>query len=112
MEPNIETKIVNLTPHPVRFMINGKNLVIYSSGKARCNLNIEHVGMINDFIPVRHKTSIRVVGLHPPKPNTIYIVSYLLASHVPERNDLYIVDDLVEQQGVTVGCRGLSQYTE
>jgi len=44
-----------------------------------------------------------------PRPDTIYVVSALVAQAVPERQDVFIVDDAVrDDQGRIIGARALA----
>ena len=55
-----------------------------------------------------NRYSIDVYDLPSPQPDTIYIVSRLVAE-ATRREDLYIVDDAVrDENGRIIGCRALA----
>jgi len=50
-----------------------------------------------------------VFDLPDPQPDTIFVVSALVAQAVPERQDVFIVDDAVrDDQGRIIGARALA----
>jgi len=50
-----------------------------------------------------------VTGLPDPQPDTIFVVSALVAQAVPDRQDVFITDDAVrDDQGRLIGCRALA----
>lgn len=106
------TKIVNLTPHAITFYAPDGQTVIQtvpSSGIARAAQTREVMGDING-IPVSKTAYGAVDGLPAPEPGTIYVVSVLTAQAATDRDDLYIVDDLVrDASGAIMGCKALAQ---
>lgn len=107
-----DVAIINLTPHAVTFYAaDGETIVntVPSSGVARAEQSRESMGDING-IPVSKTGYGKVEGLPKPAENTIYIVSVLTAQAAKERNDLYIVDDIVrDTSGQILGCKALAQ---
>lgn len=111
-------EIVNLTPHTLSFMVKTSDgseltLVIPPSGTiARCAVVREQVGTVivdGVSIPINHTRFGVVEGLPDPEPDTVYVVSALVAQAVSERKDVYIVDDAVrDEQGRIVGARALA----
>lgn len=66
------------------------------------------IGEING-IPVNKSRFGEVENLLEPQEGTIYIVSYLTAQAVSEREDVFITDDAVrDEQGRIIGYRALA----
>jgi len=109
-------KIVNLTPHELNLMPQGPDgpvVTIPPSGQvARCTTSRVQVGTITMdgiAIPVNRTQFGAVTGLPDPQPDTIFIVSSLVAQAVPDRQDVFIVDDTVrDDQGRIIGARALA----
>jgi hypothetical protein len=60
-------------------------------------------------VPVNQTRFGEVFGLPEPQPDTIYVVSALVAQAVPDRSDVFVVDDTVrDEQGRIIGCRALA----
>lgn len=102
--------IVNLTPHSVTFVLDSGNVVIPASGAiARLSTQIETVGEVNG-IPVTRIVFGPVEGLPESKPDTVYIVSSLVAQQVPERDDVFIPSESVrDAEGRIIGCKSLGR---
>jgi len=109
-------KIVNLTPHALKLMPAGPTgpvVTVSPSGQvARCatsRVQVDAVTADGIVIPVNRTQFGEVTGLPDPQPGTIYIVSALVAQAVPEREDVFVVDDTVrDDQGRIIGCRALA----
>lgn len=106
-----KTTLVNLTPHSIVFVDDAGNtvLTVEPSGQiARCSVTREKIGDING-IPVNKSRFGKVENLPEPQEGTIFIVSALTAQAVPDRPDVFIVDDAVrDEQGRIIGCRALA----
>jgi len=112
--------IVNLTPHPLNLMPEGPDgpvVTIPPSGQvARCAVNrvqvdIELLTITVDgiAIPVNQTRFGEVTGLPDPQPDTIFVVSAVVAQAVPNRPDVFIVDDAIrDEQGRIIGARALA----
>jgi hypothetical protein len=92
---------------------DGPMVTIPPSGLvARCAVHRVQVGTVtvDDItIPVNRTQFGAVTGLPDPQPDTIYIVSSLVAQAVPDRQDVFIVDDAVrDDQGRIIGARALA----
>lgn len=102
--------IVNCTPHAINIMDSeGKEiLTLEPSGICpRCSVERKKVGDING-IPINKSVFGDVYDLPSPQPDTIYIVSRVVAE-AARREDLYIVDDAVrDENGRIIGCRALA----
>lgn len=107
-------KIVNLTPHTINFVGQDNAIVasIPSSGVARAAQRREIVDTImadGITLPVARCMYGDVQGLPAPQADTIYIVSAITAQAVPERQDVFIVDDSVrDENGRIIGVRGIA----
>ena len=108
--------IVNLTPHALNLMPQGPDgpvVTIPPSGQvARCAVNRVQVDTVTVnwiTVPVNRTQFGAVTDLPDPQPDTIYIVSAVVAQAVPERQDVFIVDDTVrDEQGRIIGARALA----
>ena len=102
--------IMNCTPHAINIIDSeGKEiLTLEPSGICpRCSVERKKVGDING-IPINKSVFGDVYDLPSPQPDTIYIVSRLVAE-ATRREDLYIVDDAVrDENGRIIGCRALA----
>jgi len=109
-------KVVNLTPHALNLMPAGPTgpvVTIPPSGQvARCatsRVQVNTVTVDDITIPVNRTQFGAVTSLPDPQPDTIYIVSAVVAQAVPDRTDVFIVDDAVrDEQGRIIGCRALA----
>jgi hypothetical protein len=105
--------IVNLTPHALNLMPEGPVITIPPSGLvARCavdRVQVDTVAVDGITVPVNETRFGEVSDLPDPQPDTIYVVSALTAQAVPERQDVFIVDDVVrDDQGRIIGARALA----
>ena len=107
--------IIHLTPHDVNVVGNDNSVVITipaSGNVARCSQTIDIVGSITlgpVAIPVSSSSYGEVVDLPAPQDNTYYIVSRLVMSACPARQDLLVPNDLVrDEAGRVIGCRSLA----
>lgn len=104
-------KIMNLTPHKVSFVNEGKEvLAIEPSGLvARVSTETVVTGCING-IPVTTTKFGDVVGLPEENEDTIYLVSSLVAQRCKERHDVFIPNEPVrDENGVITGCKSLGK---
>lgn len=109
------TQIVNLTPHAVNIVDNSDSVVttIPASGNvARCSQTIDIVGALtldSVVIPISASSYGEVVDLPAPQVGVYYIVSRLVMSACPARQDLLVPNDLVRNDaGQVIGCRSLA----
>lgn len=108
--------IVNLTPHALNLMSEGPDgpvVTIPPSGiVARCDTSRVQAGTVTVdgiTIPVNQTRFGMVSNLPDPQPDTIFVVSALVAQAVPDRQDVVIPDDAVrDDQGRIIGCRALA----
>jgi hypothetical protein len=112
-------RIVNLTPHALNLMPEGPDgptVTIPPSGQvARCavdRVQVDTVAVDGIAVPVNQTRFGEVSDLPDPQfvgPDTIFVVSALVAQAVPERQDVFIVDDAVrDDQGRIIGARALA----
>ena len=109
-------QIINLTPHELNLMPAGPTgpvVTIPPSGQvARCatyRVQADTVTVDGISVPVNQTRFGEVDNLPEPQPDTIYIVSALTAQAVPERSDVFVVDDAVrDDQGRIIGARALA----
>ena len=103
-------RIVNLTPHEINFILEGKTMNIPSSGVARCEMSSKKIGRVGN-LDVYKNVYGNVSGLPEEKADTIYIVSALVAQAVKGlRSDCYVVNDTVrDESGRIIGCRSLAK---
>lgn len=103
-------RFVNLTPHDVRIVGVRylDHITIPASGKvARVASTSTLVGEY-EGIPMMRSTLGEVEGLPAPRDGVIYVVSALVRSAVPHREDVASPGDLVrDERGNVIGCRGL-----
>ena len=108
--------IVNLTPHALNLMPAGPDgpvVTIPPSGQvARCaayRMQVDTVTVDGITVPVNQTHFGSVFDLPDPQPDTIYVVSAMVAQAVPGRRDVYIVDNAVrDDQGRIIGARALA----
>lgn len=112
---NTTTQIINLTPHAVNIVDNSDSVAITipaSGNVARCSQTIDIIGNItlnSVDIPISSSSYGEVVDLPAPQDNTYYIVSRLVMSACPARQDLLVPNDLVrDEAGRVIGCRSLA----
>lgn len=106
------TTIKNLTPHAITFVSeNGEPiLVIETSGTvARVSVKTETIGEFAG-IPMTKSVYSDVVDLPDPQPDTVYVVSSLVAQRCTDRNDVFIPNESVrDEQGRIIGCKSLGR---
>lgn len=101
---------VSLLPHDITIVLaSGEQMTIEPSGLvARCSQRDEFVQEL-DGVHVTRQVMGDVTGLPPRQEGVWLIVSRLVASASPDRDDLLIPGPLVrDERGVVKGCRGLS----
>ena len=108
-------RIVNLTPHEVKIVDGGNNVVAVfpSDGVARvsqCDVLVDEI----NSIPVVKTEFGEVLGLPEPAEDTVFIVSRITVEVARARglntDDLLITSGAVrDDQGRIVGCRALAR---
>jgi hypothetical protein len=105
------TNIKNLTPHNIVVIVNDdiRYVITTSDSVARCSSSTEVIGEVNG-IPITRTIYGEIVGLPDPKENTIYIVSTLVAQACPNRDDLFIPNEVVrDDSGKVIGCKSFGR---
>lgn len=104
-------KIVNCTPHAINFVNDAGEVIrtIEPSGiLPRVSSSIEVVGEI-DGIPDESTSYGEVVDLPEKQDGVILVVSVMVASRLPDRDDLRIPGRQVRNdRGQIIGCKSLS----
>ena len=110
------TNIINLTPHSVRFQRADGTLTdpIPPAPQPAWVVSRDEEHAPISGIPVRRQVRSGVTGLPAPKPNTIYVVSSVVATALLEegthRNDVYVPVGIVrDENGQPAYARGLAQ---
>lgn len=103
-------KIINATPHAIN-VVNERMEVVRTfmpEISVRVSSRTEIVGII-DGIPTDRTVFGEVEGLPAPQEGTYYIVSRLVKSALPDREDLLCPGQQVRNdQGQVIGCKSLS----
>ena len=102
-------KLVNLTPHTVKVVVEGDvALELSSVGVARVSAKTEVVGEVAGF-ELRHSEFGEVAGLPEAEEGTLFVVSRMVKSAVPHRHDCVVPDGLVRDvDGNILGCTGFA----
>ena len=117
--------IVNCTPHSIEIWDDEEAILEIKSEEvpARCRMNTRHLGDFkienrgsgekSDFsIPlfgITEEKDMVTENLPPPREGVMYVVSKIVASANPHREDLLLVWNTVrDETGAVIGCRGLS----
>lgn len=105
-------KIINKTPHPVHIVNEAGSLVRTFSvigEPIRLIASTEHAGYI-DGVLISQSFYGAPENLPEPHSGTYYIVSQLVKSALPERDDLLVPAEVVRDElGNIIGCRSLGQ---
>ena len=103
--------VVNMTPHPVNICDADGNIVrTYPKGESTIRLAAETVsaGTLLDGTPLTRTEFGDAEGLPEWSIGTYYIVSQLVKSALPERDDLLVPAEVVrDSAGNIVGCKSL-----
>lgn len=94
---------INLTPHPIN-IIDGETL-------PKCEVpprvsEEEELLFLVDSLPIYQKSFGAVENLPAPKADTYYIVSAMIASACPKRDDLLVPRVVRDENGRIIGCDG------
>lgn len=106
-------EIINLTPHALNIVVGDHTVTIPPSGVvARVDVTrtvAETLTVDGVEVPVNATTYGAVVGLPDPEPDTMYVVSALVAQ-AAKRPDVLVPDDLVrDEEGRVIGARALAR---
>jgi len=103
--------MVNLTPHAVTFLVDGKDpVVVPASGTvARLKTSTAVIGDV-DGIPITKTVFGDITDLPDQVDGVVYIVSSLVAQACRDRSDVFIPNDSVRNaEGQIVGCKSLGR---
>lgn len=111
-------RLVNLTPHAIHLMPagpGGPTVTIPPSGTAaRCatqRVQVDTITVDGVQVSVNRTQFGAVDGLPGPQPDTLYLVSVIVAQAVAgTRTDVVMVDDAVrDEEGRIIGARALAR---
>lgn len=102
----MSTQILNLTPHEINIgTASIKPFGVVARVYVESISDGEFTTASGVTIPISHSYYGDVENLPNPMPNTIYIVSALVASRVPTRSDVFYPCCMVrDTQGRVIGC--------
>lgn len=103
--------LVNMTPHPIN-IVDAENQIVKvipaSGNLIRLSASTVDAGLTVDDIPVSKTVFGNPEGLPEYQLGTFYIVSQLVKSALPSREDLLVPAEVVrDTQGNIIGCRSL-----
>ena len=103
------TKIINLTPHELSFVLGDAEIKIPPSGQvARMTEKTEIIGDVNG-IPIIRKTFGEAENLPERQENTILVVSLLTAQAIKGRPDVFVIgESLRNGKGQVIGTKSLA----
>lgn len=116
-----DVTLINLTDHPVNLhtdlgkpgmhkilVIKPSGLVIRAKQKTEVLEKVTHDGQ---EISITSTNYLPIENLPPPQPDTLYIVSMVVALKARgTRDDLVICNGLVrDKKGITIGCKSLGK---
>jgi len=105
-------KLVNMTPHDV-VVLNSDNTVLMvlpkTDSTVRLSVNTVECEPLGK-VPTSKTVFGDAVGLPDFEENTYYVVSQLVKSALPHREDLLVPADVVrDEKGLILGCRSLGR---
>lgn len=103
-------QFINLTPHTINIHSNGNITNVAPSGNiARVSTRYQHSNTVSD-INIYNCVYGDIDGLPDSQDDTIYIVSGVVKSAVPNRMDVMSPGELIrDNDGKPIGCNGLRQ---
>ena len=108
-------RLVNLTPHALHIATNGETVVLPPSGNIARVETERETSMFVEFegieIPVSTTKLGTPVGLPEAEPDTLLIVSGMVAGHPEMKNRFDVVSPgppLRDEEGRVIGCDGLT----
>jgi hypothetical protein len=104
-------EVINLTPHAVNFVADDGTPIITiepCGTLARVSARTERTGVTIIGIPVTKTVYGDIEGLPEPRDGVVYVVSSIVASRCPERDDVFIPNESVrDESGRIIGCKSL-----
>jgi len=102
--------IRNCTPHTLNIHTPDGQVELSPAGPLPRVATITDEAPPINGIPVVASRLGAVEGLPDPEPNTVLVVSRLVAGARPDRTDLVFPGELIrDDQGRPIGCRGLAR---
>jgi hypothetical protein len=104
--------VINKTPHPIHIVEKGTKRIVHiypkTQGMIRLKIETVTMGMLADGTPLTKTIFGAPEGLPEYKEGTFYIVSQLVKTALPERQDLLVPAEVVrDEQGNIIGCISL-----
>ena len=107
----MEKKMINMTPHPVNIVDENKSVikVILPSGNLiRLSSSTKDSGFSVDDVKITKTIFGNPQGLPEENLGTYYIVSQIVKSAFPNRQDLLVPAEMIrDDQGNIIGCKSL-----
>ena len=104
-----EIKIVNLTPHEINIVGHEP---IPSSGSVRVAETSHVIDEINGIDIIVKKFG-KVEGMPEPQPDTVFVVSLMVAQQLTHRDDILTVGETVRNEaGQVVGAKNFSRLPQ
>lgn len=104
--------IINLTPHNIVIALDNEHITLPPTAPpARCAIRSERIGEING-IPVVSSVFGDVENLPSPQPDTVYVVSTVIAQRVA-RADVLSPDTgptAIRENGQVIAVRALQSF--
>jgi hypothetical protein len=102
-------KFVNLTPHDVVVIVDGKTTIFPKTDTiARCEVIRQKCSII-DGIPIYATRLGNAIGLPPMENGKLFIVSTLVKDREYTRKDLVSPGNLIRNEaGFVIGCEGFN----
>ena len=102
-------KVVNLTPHPITYIIDNDNKIVIPKGQAPYPRLKEYIDIRKPIgiFRIKCKKYSNIENLPAPQENVFYIVSGLIAQ-AARRKDLLIPNTIRDENGQIIGCDSFS----
>ncbi len=105
--------VKNATPHEVTLVSEtGERICAFPpcGQLARVTATTVADGFLEGGIPVSRTVYGKVEGLPQPSPDTIYIVSALVAARCQGRDDVFVpAEQIRDEAGRVIGCKSLGR---
>lgn len=113
-DQSLTLSLENRTPHPVELLVDGGALrlspVLPTPRLEEVRTPAGVVSVTGRQVPLSRLSRAGVVDLPDRREGVGLIVSALVAQALPDREDLFVPDDVVrDRDGVVVGCRALAR---
>lgn len=103
--------LINMTPHPINIVDAENNIIKVTAASGnliRLSASTVDAGITVEDIPVTKTMFGNPEGLPEYQLGTFYIVSQLVKSALPSREDLLVPAEVVrDSSGNIIGCRSL-----